>query len=219
MSKCLKCDVDVISVNNRCPLCDGELKKWNDSESIYPTRVSVIKYAFVRKIILLIAILCSVSVCILNYYLTPKIKWSLFVVLQIILTCKVLSKILSGRNKVMKVIFISNFLVCGLSIFWDFYVGFRGWSLDYVLPSLCITYGIFALALRIVNYFAFRENSSYIYFNIALGFVPMILLHFGYIKVDVLAYLAGIIAFLNLIILIIFDWTYLKNYITKKLHI
>ena len=26
MSKCIKCDVEVISVNNRCPFCDGELK-------------------------------------------------------------------------------------------------------------------------------------------------------------------------------------------------
>lgn len=219
MSKCLKCDVEVISVDNRCPLCDGELKKWVDSESIYPTKVSVIKHAFVRKVILLIAILCSVSVCVLNYYLTPNIKWSLFVVLQIILTCKLLSKILSGRNKVLKFIFIINFLVCGLSIFWDFYIGFRGWSLDYVFPSLCITYGIFALVLRIVNYFAFRENNSYIYFNIALGFVPLILLYFDYVKIPVLSYLSGILAFLNLVILIIFDWSDLKNYISKKLHI
>lgn len=219
MSKCLKCNVEVNSVTNRCPLCNSELKKWEEDKNIYPKRVRAIQHLFIKKIILFIAIICCVAVLALNYFLTPKLKWSIFVVIQILIICKLLSKILSGRNKILKSMFIVNFLVCGLSIFWDIYIGFIGWSLDYVLPSLCITYGIFALALRIVNYFAFRENSSYIYFNIALGFVPMILLHFGYIKVDVLAYLAGIIAFLNLIILVIFDWTYLKNYIAKKLHI
>ena len=216
MSKCLKCDVEVISVTNRCPLCNSELKKWNESESIYPNKVSAIQRIIIRKVILLIALICCVAVGLLNFFLTPDIKWSLFVMIQILLTCQILSKILAGRNRVLKSIFIVNFLVCGLSIFWDIYIGFNGWSLDYVLPSLCITYGIFALVLRIVNYFAFRENCSYIYFNVALGFVPLILLDIGYIKMDVLAYLSGVLALLNLIILIIFDWSDLKEYIVKQ---
>ena len=42
---------------------------------------------------------------------------------------------------------------------------------------------------------------------------------FGHIHVPVLAYLSGIVAFLNLLILIIFDWLDVKNFILKKLHI
>lgn len=219
MSKCLKCDVEVNSVTNRCPLCNSELKKWKEEDSLYPNRVSAIQRLFIKKIILLVALICCVAVGLLNFFLTPDMKWSVFVIIQILLTCKILSKIIAGRNRVLKSIFVVNFLVCGLSVFWDIYIGFNGWSLDYVLPSLCITYGIFALILRIVNYFAFRENSSYIYFNVALGFVPLILLDLGYIKLDILAYLSGLSALLNLIILIIFDWSDLKNYIVKKLHI
>lgn len=218
--KCLKCNVNVNSVSNRCPLCNSELKNWDKNDSYYPPKVTGIKHEFLKKMLLLIAIVCCIGVFIVNYIVTPNIKWSIFVVIQIFITCLILSKILSGKNRVLKFIFACNSLICGISIFWDFYIGVnKGWSLDYVLPSLCITYGIFALVLRIVNYFAFRENSSYIYFNVALGFVPLILLHYGFVKVEVLAYFCAAFALFNLIILLIFDWSDLKNYIAKKLHI
>ena len=219
MSKCIKCDVEVNSVTSRCPLCNSELKKWNKEDSIYPNKVNVLNHALVKKFILLIVVLCSVGTFAINYFLTPNIKWSLFVVLQIIIIGAIVSKIMSGRNKVLKFLFMSSFVICGISIFWDMYMGSRGWSLDYVLPSLCISYSIFVLILRVVNYLAFRETSSYIYFNVMLGFVPCILMAFGYIHVPILAYISGVLAFLNLLILLIFDWSDFKNFILKKLHI
>lgn len=219
MSKCLKCGVDVNSVVFRCPLCNSELKDWHKDESIYPSKVNVLSHALVKKFLLLIVVLCSVAVLALNYFLTPDIRWSLFVVIQIIIIGAIISKIMIGKNKVLKFIFISSFVMCGISIFWDMYVGFNGWSLDYVLPSLCIIYSIFALILRIVNYLAFRENNSYIYFNVMLGFVPCVLMAFGYINFSLLAYLSGVFAFIDLLILLIFDWSDIKNFITKKLHI
>ena len=219
MSKCIKCNVEVNSVTNRCPLCNSELKKWKKEDSIYPNKVNVLNNALVKKIILLIMILCSVATFAVNYFLTPNISWSLFVVIQIVIIGLIISRIMSGRNKVLKSLFISSFIICGISIFWDMYIGFKGWSLDYVLPSLCISYSIFVLILRIVNYLAFRENSSYIYLNIMLGFVPCVLLYYNHINVPVLAYLSGILAFINLLILLIFDWSDVKTFIVKKLHI
>ena len=50
MSKCLKCGVDVNSVTNRCPLCNSELKKWEENKSFYPPKVSAIQHLFIKKI-------------------------------------------------------------------------------------------------------------------------------------------------------------------------
>ena len=217
MSKCLKCDVIVNSVTNRCPLCDSIIDETEDN--IYPRKINGLKYGFVRKISLFITIMCSLCVLLLNFYLTPNYRWALFVIIQLFIFYMLFFKILNGRNRVLRMLFVFNILVCSLSIFWDIYIGFNGWSLDYVLPSLCITYGIFVLLLRFINYFAFRQNSSYIYFNICLGFVPLVLLSLEIVKVDILADLSAVIAFVNLIILIIFDWSDLKNFISKKFHL
>ena len=179
----------------------------------------VVSKSLFRKLVFFLACVISVAVLILNYALTPNIKWSLFVILQIFASYYVFYNVLSGRKKVVKLLLSLNIIVSGLSIFWDIYTGFKGWSLDYVYPSLCITYGIFVLLLRFINYFAFRQNTSYIYFNICLGFVPLLLLYLDIVKVDILADLSVVIAFINLIILIIFDWSDLKNFIAKKFHL
>lgn len=217
MSKCLKCDVNVNSVTNRCPLCDSIIDDTNDN--IYPRKIKGLKYRFVRKISLFITLMCSLCILLLNYYLTPDYRWSLFVVVQLFIFYILFFKILDGKNRVLRMLFAFNILVCFISIFWDIYTGFKGWSLNYVFPSLCITYGIFVLLLRFINYFAFRQNNSYIYFNICLGFVPLLLLYLDIVKVDILADLSVVISFINLIILIIFDWSDLKNFIAKKFHL
>ena len=217
MSKCLKCDVIVNGVTNKCPLCDSVIDETKDN--IYPRKINGLKYGFIRKISLFITVICSLCVLLLNFYLTPNYRWSLFVIGQLFIFYILFFKILNGRNKILRILFTFNILVCSLSIFWDIYIGFNGWSLDYVLPSLCITYGIFVLLLRFINYFAFRQNSSYIYFNICLGFTPLVLLSLDIVKVDILSNLSAIIAFINLIILIIFDWSDLKIFISKKFHL
>ena len=111
MSKCIKCDVEVNSVTSRCPLCNSELKKWNKEDSIYPNKVNVLNHALVKKFILLVVVICSVATFAVNYFLTPNIRWSIFVVIQIIIIGGIVSKIMSGRNKVLKFIFMSSFVI------------------------------------------------------------------------------------------------------------
>ena len=217
MSKCLKCDVNVNTVTNKCPLCDSIIDETKDC--LYPKKINGLKYGFVRKISLFIALMCSLCVVLLNFYLTPTYRWSVFVIIQLFISYMIFFKILNGRNRVLRMLFMLNIFVCSLSIFWDIYTGFHGWSVNYVLPALCISYGIFMLILRLVRYYAFKENSSYIYLNICLEFLPAILVYFNYAKPNVLIYLSMIFGILNLLMLLAFDGSSFKDDIVKKLHI
>lgn len=217
MNKCLKCNVLVDTLTDKCPLCNSEMKV--SKCSTYPKLKLKLTSSLFRKIIFLIAVMVCIAVALINYLLTPSIKWSFFVVLQILLMYYVFYHLLNGRQKVVKLLFILNILVCGVSIFWDYYTGFRGWSINYVFPSLCITYGIFMLILRFVSYFAFRENSSYIYLNVCLEFLPILLLNLDKLSVGILAYTSAGLGMLNLFILILFDGSSLKSDIARKLHI
>ena len=217
MSKCLKCNVSLDTLSDRCPLCNSEIKL--SKSHTYPKIHGKMTNNLFRKIIFMIAVAICIVVALVNYILTPNIKWSIFVILQILLMYYVFYHVLNGRVKVVKLLFIMNILVCLLSIFWDNYTGFKGWSVNYVFPSLCITYGIFMLILRIVNYFAFRENSSYIYFNVCLEFLPLLLLNLDHLSIGILAYISALLGAVNLFILIVFDGSSLKSDIARKLHI
>lgn len=216
--KCNKCNVLVDAPINICPLCNSEIKYKKSLDSSYPVLSTKANQKLIRKIIFFIACLICVTILCINYFLTPHIKWSVFVVLQIFLSYFVFYNIFNGRKKILKLLFTLNFIVCAIALFWDFYSGFMGWSINYVLPALCISYGIFMLVLRFVNYFAFRENSSYIYLNICLGFVPFGLVLLEKANENLLTYLSFLLAILNLLILIVFDGSTFKEDIAKKIH-
>lgn len=219
MKRCEKCNIDLDIISNKCPLCNSEIEDIKNFDSSYPALIPIINKHLFRKILLLIVSLISITIITINYFLTPKIKWSIFVVLQLVASYRVFYNILSGRRKVIKLFLMLNIFVCGISLFWDIYTGYHAWSVNYVLPSLCISYGIFMLVIRLVNYYAFKESSSYIYLNICLEFLPMILLFFDKATPNILIYLSGLFGVINLLILLIFDGSHLKDDILKKLHI
>jgi hypothetical protein len=219
MLKCEKCNVDLDIISNKCPLCNSVIDDTGNKHSSYPIIKPVVSNKLFKKLVFFVVCVVSIAVIILNIGLTPNIKWSLFVILQLIASYWIFSNILNGRIKVIKILLILNILVCFLSIFWDSYTGFHGWSTNYVIPALCISYGIFMLILRLVRYYAFKENSSYIYLNICLEFLPWILVYFGYANLNILVYLSGIFGIINLLLLLIFDGSSFKDDIVKKLHI
>ena len=216
MAKCNKCNVELNTVSDVCPLCNSEVK--NNDDSVYPfIKNNLTKSSLMKKIFFIHCIICIIIILI-NYFCTPDVKWSIFVVIQIILAYFIFCKILSGRYKILRLLFILNFLTCIISIFWDYYGGFSGWSINYVLPSLCISYGIFMIILRFVKYFAFKENTSFIYLNVCIAFVPLILVKLGKITFPLLAVISAVMGVINILILIIFGWSTFKEDIRKKLH-
>ena len=217
MAKCSKCKIELNTVSDICPLCNSEIK--NKEESIYPViKNNLTKIILMKKIFFINCLICII-ILLINYFCTPNIKWSIFVVIQLIGMYFVFCKVLNGRNKILRLLFMLNFIICIISIFWDYYVGFSGWSINYVLPSLCICYGVFMIVLRFVKYFAFRENTSYIYLNVCIEFIPIILVMLDKIRFPLLAIISCVMGVLNILILLIFDGSNFKEDIRKKLHI
>ena len=216
MVKCNKCNVELDTIADICPLCNSEVK--NKKNTTYPViKNNLTKSLLMKKIFFINCINCII-ILLINYFCTPNVKWSIFVVIQLILTYFIFCKVLSGRNKILRLLFMLNFIISVISIFWDYYVGFSGFSINYVLPSLCISYGIFMIILRFVKYFAFQENTSYIYLNVCIAFVPLILVKLGKITFPLLAVISSVMGVINILVLIIFDWTNFKEDIRKKLH-
>lgn len=217
MTKCKKCNVFVDTPNDFCPLCDSKIDACQNST--YPVIEHKSTWNFVKRLLLFIVVSTSIIVLLLNYTLTPNIRWAPFVVAGILSMCLVFLRIIRGRKRVLGLMFSLCFLIITLTIFWDYFVGYRGWSVNYVFPSICICYGIFLIILRIVSYFAFRANSTYIYLNILLEFVPLILFYKELVTFKPLAIISAVLGIVNLLILLVFDTSRLKEDLAKNLHI
>lgn len=217
MVRCNKCDVEVNTLSEHCPLCNGIIPK--NEYNIYPYTKKIITSNVLRKILLFIVILTSSVVSLINYSVTPNVRWAGFVIAGLISFFLIFDGIMRGRKKVLKLMFYMCFILILITLFWDYYTGYRGWSLNYVFPSLLICYGIFLIVLRFVSYFAFRQNSTIIYLHVMLEFVPFILLQREIIVFKPLSVICACLGILNLLVLVLFDYSRLKLDLEKQLHI
>lgn len=218
MIKCNKCDIYVDTTGKTCPLCGTILDKENNN-STYPKLKTCINKHILKKILLFIVFLFSFISVILNYITTPKINWSIFVIAGLFSMYIIFRKILDGKKHILKTMFSLNLILLSLSIAWDYLTSSYGWSIKFVLPCLCTIYGIFLIILRLISILEFKENSNYIYINVLLEFLPIILYikeNIGYLPFILITSTLGII---NLLILIIFSWEKVINDLEKKWHI
>jgi len=215
--RCKKCDVLVNTLSENCPLCGSKIP--HNDDNIYPITKRIITSNFLRKILIFNVLCISMIVLLINYTITPDVNWCGFVIAGLISFFIIFDGIMMGRKKVLKLMFYMCIVLILITLFWDYYTGFRGWSINYAFPSLLICYGLFLLVLRFVSYFAFRANSNIIYLHVLLEFVPFVLLQNGIITFKPLSIICACLGILNLLILLLFDYSRLKLDLEKKLHI
>ena len=76
MSKCIRCQVEILDETERCPLCDAVLEKTVEVENMYPdVRVKSRKMSLISKIYLFCAILAEAILVYLNIRLESQIWW------------------------------------------------------------------------------------------------------------------------------------------------
>ena len=139
MKRCEKCNIDLDIISNKCPLCNSEIEDIKNFESSYPPLMPIIDKHLFRKILLLIVSLISITVVAVNYFLTPKFKWSIFVILQLIASYRVFYNILSGRRKVIKLFLMFFFKLSMNNFILPTFFSFIDISYSFILsPTLII---------------------------------------------------------------------------------
>ena len=91
MLKCEKCNIDLDVIDNKCPLCNSIIDDSDNFDSSYPVLKPIVSNKLFKKLLFFVACIISVIVVILNIALTPNIKWSFFVILQLIISSFIFS--------------------------------------------------------------------------------------------------------------------------------
>ena len=190
MSKCRNCNIEVLDETERCPLCGSVLEHTVEVENMYPdVRIKARKLTLISNIYLFCAILLEALFLSVNAKQHPDVWWSLIVGLVLLYGYLLLRFAILGKSgykgKTVILTVIAILVLVGI----DWVVGYRGWSVNYVLPS-----GIMLIDVGIIV--------CMIIFSI----VPLILCALNIITVPVLSLIAsGFSVFLFLGTLIIGD--------------
>lgn len=165
MSKCRNCNIEILDNTGVCPLCHCVVEKdGTERESAYPeVWIREKKIGLVIRIYLFLAVAAEALLVFINVQQQGSIWWSAItagVFFYIYLVMKVGIQNETGyRNKI--ILFTAAFVILIYMI--DRVIGYRGWSLNYVLPAGVLMINLAIMLLMIVNW---KNWPSYLLFQI-----------------------------------------------------
>lgn len=164
MSKCRQCNIEVLDETERCPLCNTVLDETEEMENMYPDiRVKTRKLVFFSRVYLFLAVV--IEIILINICMLTEVQSLVYIISGLVLLfgyIVIKYAILGTSGYIAKTVVLTVIAVIMLVAI-DFFVGYDGWSVNYVLPSGILLIDVGILALMVIN----RKNwQSYLMLQI-----------------------------------------------------
>lgn len=180
MSKCLNCKIDILDETERCPLCHSILKQTEELENMYPeVRYRFRRMDFISRLYLFLAIIIEGILVGINIVHFNEVWWCIITGLILLYGYVVLRYAVIGRSGYRSKSFIMTLVFVLSAIAVDIVTGYKGWSLDYLLPSAIILMDIAILILMIYNRQFWQSYIIVQIFMVLCSLVPIILYLIG----------------------------------------
>lgn len=172
MSKCKRCNIEILDKSLSCPLCNGVLEldiphtsvstdnpddqnAKNDmiSKSImYPDITPAIKRMnFITKLIIFCSVIAEGILIYINYMTYKEVKWSAICGVGLVYACFSLIYSFKHNKSHRKKIMVQATLIMPVLILIDYALGYTGWSIDFAIPCVIAVVDIAILVLMIIN--------------------------------------------------------------------
>jgi len=220
---CDKCGVTVRGTMQKCPLCQHKLTEHESASAelpCYPV-IKTLYRQFERyfKAIILTTVAIGVAAVAVNMILSDTGFWSLFVLLGILCFWIMLTVAARRRYNIPSNITNQAVLISILSLIWDFTVGWRGWSVDFVIP---ITFGTAILSIGVIGQILHLPSKDYMAALLAdalFGVVPVILYFTGVLNVRIPSVICTAVSLISFFAILIFEGRNMLVEIHKRVHL
>lgn len=220
MKYCNNCKVNIVGNRKNCPLCQEILTGDNYSDEIFP-KISFVyrEHGLFFKIMLLASIvIASVSVAI-NILLPQRGAWSLFILGGLGSVWASMITAINKRNNIPKNIVYQVMIISVIVIIWDLIMGWRGWSISYIIPLVCFFAMISMAIISKVRKLFIEDYILYIIIDGLFGIVPIIFIIMGNLKVLYPSLLCIVTSIISLSTILIFEEKSLWAEIKRRLHL
>ncbi|MCR5545059.1 MAG: hypothetical protein K6F30_01080 [Lachnospiraceae bacterium] len=203
--KCNHCGVYVLDDAQKCPLCNGVIEGQDEGIQTYPNVVDKIKKLNIIMRMLL-AVWAGTFIClgVLSYYkrgaLLPVVIAGASCLYFLFMIWLMTKPEAGYMKRIFGAIIVGVILVVGI----DITLGFKRWSLNYVLPGGLILMDIALIILRVVNKRNWQGYMAQQLMVIFMGLLPAFFIWKGWISdpiVSVVAICESIVLFVVTLIM------------------
>lgn len=150
----------------------------------------------ISRIYLFCAIITGIVLFWIDLQTESKIWWSVIAVAALVLVYLILRYAILGKSGYRSKIILLSVMIILYTISIDLVIGYKGWSVDYVLPGGILLVDAFIIFCMIFNH---RNWQSYIMWQIMmviLSFIPIVLFFTGLEHNPYMAFIPLAVSFL-----------------------
>ncbi len=221
MRTCSKCNVKVADPSVVCPLCKGVLSSPVGEETSLafpPVGIDIKKFHMLKRVFIFLSIIASIASIVVNFLVYDGFLWSILTVGGIIYLWIVIPYTVANHINIVSKILAHLFWGSLLVVLIDFIVGYRGWSVEYVIPSIFSAADIAVIVVILINRMNWRNYLLYQFVIGFLGFVPLILYLLSIATNPVFVIISTSVSALCLIGTAVFGDKTVKSEFKRRLH-
>jgi hypothetical protein len=221
MQSCDNCKVSLMGGHHVCPLCGGILQQNEEKdEAVFPHIPTIYQeFNIFIRLMILISIASIIISFAINVIFTRESRWSLLVAASFLCMWTSLFVMIRKKNNIPKTIIWQVAIIGILSVMWDWSMGWLGWSIDYVIPSICVgAMIVMPIAAKLLK-IGVRDLIVYLMVDGIFGFIPIIFIVFGGLTVLFPSVICVATSAFSLSALILFEGDNMKAELNKRMHI
>ena len=221
MQYCNHCNVNIRSQKEQCPLCGNKLAPLEDDlepKKIFPMIPSYLKSHLTLRILILISIILVVFSFSIYIIFPTKMNWPLLLTFGLVSIWLDLFFLVQKRFHIPKKIMWQVLILSLLSIFWDWKIGWIGWSITYVIPILCLVAMIIMYSIAIIMKLSTRDYITYVFIDALFGIVPIIFVLFDLVEVIYPSVISIAISVIFLAAIFILQGKSIISELDKRMH-
>ena len=226
MKICEKCGVSVSGGFERCPLCKNTLAKiitTENGEKEYETFPFVPlvkqKHNLLYRLFKLFTAAAVIGSAAVNLMLPESGFWSLFVAGGAACLWIGTSVAIRKRKNILKNVTYQATFASVFSVLWDIFTGWRGWSVDFVIPiAFVCAMSATAILARVLK----MKTGTYIIYLFLLmiyGIIPAIFLASGLCRIVYPSFICVACSLFSFAALLIFEGGNMIEELKRRLHL
>lgn len=185
---------------------------------IYPKKLNVKNSERILYLSLAISAVVAIVLIIINRLTTPEIPWAALANCGIVYAWITVMYCIKKNTNIAGHVLIQTIAISIATVYIDYRLGFKGWSLDISIPIILIIANATMLMLTVISYKKYIKYAICQLMLVIFSILPIFLMMKNIIGLKILGIVSIIISALNLTITLILCYKDVKEVIIRKVH-
>ena len=185
---------------------------------IYPQKIKAKKSDRIIKILIGVSVGVALILLLINKLTTPRIPWAALANAGILYSWVTVIYSIRKNVNIAGHVLIQTIALSVLTVYIDYKLGMRGWSINIAIPIMIIIANITMLVLTIISYKRYIKYAIYQLIIVLFSMLPVLLITEHIIQDKTLSVIASSISVLNFVLCLVLCARDVKEAIVRKFH-